>query len=41
MRHSKLSEHMNKTISFLNELYGIPEQLLNEVVNFGIEPIIE
>ena len=32
---------MNKTISFLNELYGIPEQLLNEVVNFGIEPIIE
>ena len=32
---------MNKTISFLNELYGIPEQLLNEVVNFEIEPIIE
>lgn len=32
---------MNKTVSFLNELYGIPEQLLNEVVNFEIKPITE
>lgn len=32
---------MNKTVSFLNELYCIPEQLLNEVINFGIKPIIE
>lgn len=32
---------MNKTVSFLNELYGIPEQLLNEVLNFEIEPITE
>lgn len=32
---------MNKTVSFLNELYGIPEHLLNEVLNFEIEPIIE
>lgn len=32
---------MNKTISFLNELYGIPEQLLNEVMNFEIKPIAE
>lgn len=32
---------MNKTVSFLNELYGIPEQLLNEVIHFEIEPIIE
>lgn len=30
---------MNKTISFLNELYGIPEKLLNEVINFEIKPI--
>lgn len=32
---------MNKTVSFLNELYGIPEQLLNEVINFEIKPIVE
>lgn len=32
---------MNKTLSFLNELYGIPEQLLGEVINFEIEPIVE
>lgn len=32
---------MNKTLFFLNELYGIPEQLLNEVINFEIEPIVE
>ena len=32
---------MNKTVSFLNELYGIPEPLLNEVINFEIKPIIE
>lgn len=30
---------MNKTIIFLNELYGIPEQLLNEVINFEIKSI--
>lgn len=32
---------MNKTLSFLNELYGIPDQLLSEVINFEIEPITE
>ena len=32
---------MNKTINFLDELYGIPEELLNEVVNFEIKPIIK
>lgn len=32
---------MNKTLAFLNELYGIPEQLLNEVLNFEIESIVE
>lgn len=32
---------MNKTVFFLNELYGIPEQLLNEVINFEIEPIVK
>lgn len=32
---------MNKTLSFLNELFGIPDQLLNEVINFEIKPIIE
>ena len=30
---------MNKTISYLNELYGAPEQLLNEVINFELESI--
>lgn len=30
---------MNKTVSFLNELYGVPEQLLNEVIHFEIKPI--
>lgn len=29
---------MNKTIILLNELYSIPEQLLNEVINFEIKP---
>lgn len=32
---------MNKTILFLNELYGIPEQLLNEVTNYELQPIIK
>lgn len=32
---------MNKTVSFLNEIYGIPEQLLNEVIHFEIESIAE
>lgn len=32
---------MNKTILFLNELYGIPEQLLNEVINYELKPIIK
>lgn len=32
---------MNKTVSFLNELYGIPEQLLNEVIHFEIKSIVE
>ena len=32
---------MNKTVSYLNELYGIPEQLLNEVINFEIKSIVE
>lgn len=32
---------MNKTVSFLNELYGIPEKLLNEVINFEIKSIDE
>lgn len=27
---------MNKTLVFLNEIYGIPEQLLNGVINFEI-----
>lgn len=31
---------MNKTVSFLNELYGVPDQLLNEVMNFEIESIV-
>lgn len=31
---------MNKTVSFLNDIYGIPEQLFNEVTNFEIKPII-
>jgi len=32
---------MNKTLSFLDELYSIPEQLLKEVINFEIKPITE
>lgn len=32
---------MNKTVSFLDELYGIPEQLLNEVIHFEIKSITE
>lgn len=30
---------MNKTVSFLNELVGIPDKLLNEVLNFEVESI--
>ena len=29
---------MNKTVEFLNQMYGIPEQLVNEVMNFEIKP---
>lgn len=32
---------MNKTLNYLNELYGIPEQILNEVINFELKPITE
>lgn len=32
---------MNKTLVFLNDLYGIPERLLNEVINFEIKSIAE
>ncbi len=32
---------MNKTVSFLDEIYGIPEPLLNEVINFEIKSIAE
>lgn len=32
---------MNKTIAFLDEIYGVPEQLLNEVINFEIKPLVE
>lgn len=32
---------MNKTLIFLNELYDIPEQILNEVINFEIKPTNE
>ena len=32
---------MNKTVLFLDGIYGIPEQLLNEVINFEIKPITE
>ena len=32
---------MNKTVSFLDEIYGIPEQLLKEVINFEIKPVAE
>lgn len=30
---------MNKTLIYIDELYGIPKQLLDEVINFEIEPI--
>lgn len=30
---------MNKTLTYLNEIYGIPEALLNEVINFELQPI--
>ena len=30
---------MNKTVDFLSQIYGVPEQLLNEVMNFEIKPI--
>ena len=32
---------MNKIVSFLDELYGIPEHLLNEVIHYEIKPIDE
>ena len=32
---------MNKTIAFLNDIYGIPAHLLNEVIDFELEPITE
>ena len=32
---------MNKTLLFLDEMYGIPEQVLSEVINFEIKPIID
>lgn len=32
---------MNKTLNYLNELYGIPEQILNEVINFEFKPANE
>lgn len=32
---------MNRMVDLLNELYGIPEQLLNEVINFEIESIAD
>lgn len=28
---------MKKTVSFLNDIYGIPEQLMNEVINFELK----
>ena len=28
---------MKKTVSFLNDVYGIPEQLMNEVINFELK----
>ncbi|MGB4091004.1 MAG: DUF5677 domain-containing protein [Ruminococcus flavefaciens] len=30
---------MNKTITYLNEIYGIPEEMLNEVIHFELKPI--
>lgn len=32
---------MNKTVSFLDEQYGIPEKLLTEVINFEIKSVVE
>lgn len=32
---------MNKTVSLLNELYGIPQSLLNEVLGFELQPIAQ
>lgn len=32
---------MNKTVLYLNELYGIPEQILNEVIKFEFKSINE
>lgn len=32
---------MNKTIAFLHDIYGIPDELLHEVLNFEIKPIVE
>ena len=30
---------MNKTLMYLDEIYGIPEAMLNEVINFELKPI--
>lgn len=30
---------MNKTLTYLNEIYGIPEAMLNEVIHFELKPI--
>lgn len=32
---------MNKIVKLLDELYGIPEQLLNEVINFEFKSVVE
>lgn len=32
---------MNKTLKYLHEIYGIPEQMLNEVINFELKPVVE
>ena len=32
---------MNKTISLLNEIYGIPEKIFDEVINFEIKSVVE
>ncbi len=29
---------MNKTLTYLNEIYGIPESMLNEVIHFELKP---
>ena len=32
---------MNKMLLYLDELYGIPQKLLDEVINFELKPIDE